>query len=127
MVTNSKINAQLSAMLADIIEKFDKISQGSGLEVTMDYPGDFRALKDSIEATVTALNLTMQAINSAAEQVSTGAAQVSSGRRPWPRARLNRPPRWKSDRIHREIANRQRWPWKMFGAHPSSLKNPARG
>ncbi|NMA91980.1 MAG: HAMP domain-containing protein [Firmicutes bacterium] len=75
-----KSNAQLTVMLEDVIEKFTSISQGDlQLQVDLDYPGDFKALKLCIEETVSALNRTMQVINTAAEQVSTGAAQVSSG------------------------------------------------
>jgi methyl-accepting chemotaxis protein len=73
-------NEMQGGILGDTMEKFTKISQGDlQLTVDLDYPGDFAALKTTIENTVSTLNETMQAINMAAEQVSIGAAQVSDG------------------------------------------------
>lgn len=73
-------NKMQNTIVDDVIDKFTKISQGDlRLRVDLDYPGDYAALKNTIEETVAALNETMQIINTAAEQVSTGAAQVSSG------------------------------------------------
>lgn len=67
-------------IVEDVIDKFTKISQGDlRLKVELDYPGDYAALKKTIEDTVVELNDTMQVINTAAEQVSTGSAQVASG------------------------------------------------
>lgn len=67
-------------IVEDVIDKFTKISQGDlRLKVELDYPGDYAALKKTIEDTVIELNETMQIINTAAEQVSTGSAQVASG------------------------------------------------
>ena len=75
-----KTNALQSAIVADVIEKFTKISQGDlQIQVDLDYPGDFALLKSTIEDTVSTLNYTMLTINTAAEQVSTGSAQVASG------------------------------------------------
>jgi methyl-accepting chemotaxis protein len=73
-------NVLQSNILADIIDKFTKISQGDlQIQVNLDYPGDYEAVKNTIVETVSNLNHTMQTINTAAEQVSTGAVQVSSG------------------------------------------------
>ncbi|MEA5136900.1 MAG: methyl-accepting chemotaxis protein [Candidatus Fimivivens sp.] len=73
-------NAMQTAIMADIIDKLTKMSQGDlRIEVTQDYPGDFAALKQTISNTVDNLNNTMQTIINAAEQVSTGSDQVSSG------------------------------------------------
>lgn len=75
-----KTNKFQMTIIDDIAEKFSKISQGDlNLHVDLDYPGDFTALKQTIESTISTLNNTMQNINIAAEQVSTGASQVSSG------------------------------------------------
>lgn len=75
-----KTNRLQSTIIKDVIEKFSKISQGDlQIQVDLDYPGDFIALKQTIEKTVSNLNHTMQTINLAAEQVSTGSEQVSSG------------------------------------------------
>ncbi|NLJ33071.1 MAG: HAMP domain-containing protein [Firmicutes bacterium] len=72
--------AKQSGLIADVIEKFTKISQGDlRIKVDMDYPGDYAALKETIESTVANLNQTMQVINTAADQVNTGAAQVAGG------------------------------------------------
>lgn len=73
-------NRMQSSILGDVIEKFTKISQGDlRIKVDIDYPGDFAALKNTVENTVSALNHTMSVINSAAEQVSSGASQVAGG------------------------------------------------
>lgn len=75
-----KSNAMQAAIMADVIDKFTKLSQGDlQLEVTQDYPGDFAVLKQTITNTVDTLNRTMRTINNAAEQVGTGSEQVSSG------------------------------------------------
>ncbi len=75
-----KSNQIQGTILGDVIEKFTKISRGDlQIRVDLDYPGDFMALKQTIEDTVSALNSTMLTINTAAEQVSTGASQVASG------------------------------------------------
>lgn len=75
-----KSNTMQTAIMSDVIDKFNKLSQGDlQLEVTQDYPGDFAQLKQIINATVTTLNNTMRSISDAAEQVSTGSEQVSSG------------------------------------------------
>jgi methyl-accepting chemotaxis protein len=73
-------NQMQSAILRDVMEKFGLIARGDlRISVDIEYPGDFKALKISIEDMVANLNHTMQTINTAAEQVSTGAAQVASG------------------------------------------------
>jgi methyl-accepting chemotaxis protein len=73
-------NRMQGAILGDIMEKFGLIARGDlRISVDIDYPGDFEALKISIEDMVANLNHTMQTINTAAGQVSTGAAQVASG------------------------------------------------
>ncbi|WMJ85139.1 methyl-accepting chemotaxis protein [Oscillospiraceae bacterium LTW-04] len=78
LIRNS--NAMQSAIMADVIDKFVKMSQGDlQIEVTQDYPGDFAVLKQTISSTVANLNHTMQTIINAAEQVGTGSEQVSSG------------------------------------------------
>lgn len=75
-----KSNQMQVTILGDVIEKFTKISKGDlQIRVDLDYPGDYLALKQTIENTVFALNNTMLTINTAAEQVSTGASQVASG------------------------------------------------
>ncbi|MDD4716376.1 MAG: HAMP domain-containing methyl-accepting chemotaxis protein [Oscillospiraceae bacterium] len=76
----NKTNALLSSYIQDISDKLRLLSQGDmRIHVDMDYVGDFAAIKQEIEYTVSALNHIMLTINIAAEQVSTGAAQVSSG------------------------------------------------
>lgn len=73
-------NAIQSTIMADIIDKLTKMSQGNlQIEVTQDYPGDFAVLKQTISKTIDNLNNTMRTIINAAEQVSTGSEQVSSG------------------------------------------------
>ena len=73
-------NAMQGVIIADIIDKFTKISQGDlCLSVDVDYPGGFAALKAAIENTVAILNTTMRNINISAEQVAIGSDQVSSG------------------------------------------------
>ncbi len=75
-----KSNSIQTAIMADVIDKFTKLSQGDlQVAIAQDYPGAYAALKESILSTVTALNRTMQVINNAAEQVSSGSEQVSSG------------------------------------------------
>jgi methyl-accepting chemotaxis protein len=73
-------NMLQSSILGDVIEKFTKISQGDlRIRVDLEYPGDFVALKQTIENTVSTLNNTITTIDTAAEQVSTGASLVSAG------------------------------------------------
>lgn len=73
-------SAMQSTIMADIIDKLTKMSQGNlQIEVTQDYPGDFAVLKQTISKTIDNLNNTMRTIINAAEQVSTGSDQVSSG------------------------------------------------
>ncbi len=73
-------NLMQSTILGDIIAKFTKISQGDlQIRIDQNYPGDFAALKQTIENTASSLNRTMKAISTAAEQVSTGASQVANG------------------------------------------------
>lgn len=73
-------NRMQSSILGDTIEKFTKISEGDlRIRVNLDYPGDFVALKNTVESTVLSLNHTMMVINAAAEQVSAGASQVAGG------------------------------------------------
>lgn len=75
-----KSNAMQTAIMTDIIDKLTKLSTGDlQIEVTQDYPGDFNALKQTIQSTVANLNRTLQAISDASDQVSTGSEQVSSG------------------------------------------------
>lgn len=75
-------SAMQSTIMADIIDKLTKMSQGNlQIEVTQDYPGDFAVLKQTISKTIDNLNNTMRTIINAAEQVSTGSDQVSSGAR----------------------------------------------
>ncbi|MGF7141865.1 methyl-accepting chemotaxis protein [Anaerotaenia torta] len=69
-----------SLIIEDLIDKFIKISQGDlQIQVDVEYPGDFAVLKETIDATVSALNETMYIIHAAAEQVGTGSRQVSDG------------------------------------------------
>lgn len=73
-------NEHEGRIIGDVIDKFTKISQGDlQIRIEQEYPGDFIAIKQTIENTAATLNQTMHTINAAAEQVSTGAAQVSSG------------------------------------------------
>ena len=73
-------NAMQGSILGDIIEKFGLMAKGDlRINVDIGYPGDFAALKESMEDMVSNLNHTMQTIDTAAEQVSTGSAQVASG------------------------------------------------
>ncbi|SHK05533.1 methyl-accepting chemotaxis protein [Desulforamulus aeronauticus] len=73
-------NRMQGAILGDMVEKFTRIAQGDlRIKLELDYPGDFRPLKEAMINTVAALNHTMQTINTAAEQVSTGADHVSGG------------------------------------------------
>jgi len=73
-------NQMQGTILGDVMEKFGLIARGDlRISVDIDYPGDFEALKISIEDMVANLNRTLQTINTAAEQVSTGSAQVATG------------------------------------------------
>ena len=73
-------NAMQGGILGDIIEKFGRMARGDmQIRVELDYPGDFAALKESIQTMASSLNHTLSTINTAAEQVSTGSEQVSSG------------------------------------------------
>lgn len=75
-----KTNHMQKAIIADIIDKFTKISQGElRLKIDLDYPGDYVLIKEAIERTALTLNDTMHTINTAAEQVSIGSSQVSDG------------------------------------------------
>ena len=75
-----KTNKMLSSYIGDISDKLGLLAEGDlRFDVSMDYIGDFAAIKQAIQKTVKALNHTLQTINTAAEQVSTGAEQVSSG------------------------------------------------
>jgi methyl-accepting chemotaxis protein len=75
-----KTNIMQGKILSDLTDKFELISKGD-LQFTVDgdYPGDFAALKVSVENTVTDLNNTLQIISNSAEQVNAGASQVSGG------------------------------------------------
>ena len=69
-----------SGIIADVIDKFTRIAHGDlRFSVDLDYPGDFAALKSTMEETVDNLNSTMSTIWTAAEQVSIGASQVADG------------------------------------------------
>lgn len=73
-------NKLQSRILGDIIDKFTRIAKGDlRIEVELDYPGDFAALKEAIVHMAESLNSTMCVIDTAAGQVSIGASQVSSG------------------------------------------------
>lgn len=62
-----KTNMMQSVILADVIDKFTKISHGDlRLKVDLEYPGDYIVLKETIEDTVFTLNNTMLNINMAA-------------------------------------------------------------
>lgn len=75
-----KTNMMQSGILSNLTEKLVSISRGDlSIHLEMDYPGDFKVLKDTIEDTISSLNQTMQVINTASEQVSTGSFQVASG------------------------------------------------
>ncbi len=75
-----KTNEMQGKILRDLTDKFDLISRGDlQFVVDGDYPGDFAALKLSVENTVSALNNTLQIISNSAEQVNAGASQVSGG------------------------------------------------
>ena len=75
-----KTNELLTSYINDISKKLELMSQGDmRIDLEMDYIGDFAAIKNAIEHTVSSLNRTLLTINTAAEQVSTGASQVSSG------------------------------------------------
>lgn len=75
-----KTNEILTSYINDISDKLEQMSQGDmRIDVTMDYIGDFAAIKKAIQNTVYSLNHTLQTINTAAEQVSVGASQVASG------------------------------------------------
>jgi methyl-accepting chemotaxis protein len=57
-----------------------KVSQGDLVsELQLEYVGQFKKLKDNMEAMLSQLNATMMQINEAAHQVDSGAEQVSSG------------------------------------------------
>ncbi len=73
-------NKMQGAFIDDVIEKLTKISNGDlQIQVDLDYPNDFLALKTTIEKTVANLNRIMANINTAAGQVSLGASQVAGG------------------------------------------------
>lgn len=75
-----RTNTFLFSYISDITEKLEQISQGNLLiNVDLDYIGDFSAIKQALQSTVSSLNYTMLAINTAAEQVSAGASQIASG------------------------------------------------
>lgn len=75
-----KTNAFIVSYLHDISEKLKLMAQGDmRIDIDMDYIGDFKVIKKSLEDTASSLNHTLQTINTAAEQVSTGASQVASG------------------------------------------------
>lgn len=73
-----KSNEMMSDILKDVSEKFNRIADGDlSVTVDMEYPGDFKILKETISNTVSTLNQTMHIINATAEQVSEGSDQVS--------------------------------------------------
>ncbi len=73
-------NRLQTSIIRDVIEKFTRIAQGDlRIKVALDYPGDYRVLKEAILDTAASMNYIMHTIDSAAEQVSIGASQVSFG------------------------------------------------
>lgn len=75
-----QVNDQEKAIVGDIIRNLTKLSEGDlRIHADADYPGDFAAIRQAIEATAAALNQTMSAIGSASDQVATGSQQVAGG------------------------------------------------
>ncbi|MGN0620581.1 MAG: methyl-accepting chemotaxis protein [Porcipelethomonas sp.] len=65
--------------IKDISEHMESIASGDMTkDVTIDYVGNFSAIKDSIVNITNSLNNTLSTINIAAEQVNSGAEQVAT-------------------------------------------------
>lgn len=70
----------LNRTISDISFHLEEISNGNfTTELLLEYPGDFRKLKDSIMVIQDSYNQSMGQINLSAEQVAVGSNQVSSG------------------------------------------------
>lgn len=75
-----KTNQLQNDILADVMEKLTRISQGDvNIRLDKDYPGDYGVLRRTIEETVYALNRTLSIIEEAADQVRGGSSQVAAG------------------------------------------------
>ncbi len=75
-----KTNDTLGSYIRDITENLTQMSQRDmRVNVTLDYIGDFAAIKQAMQNMASELNHTLLTINTAAEQVSTGSTQVASG------------------------------------------------
>lgn len=73
-------NVMQGTILSNITDKLVKLARRDlSFQMDMEYPGDFAALGQTVEDTVTSLSSTMLHINTAADQVATGSDQVSSG------------------------------------------------
>ncbi len=72
--------ASLQSYINDISDKLKQMATGDmQVVIELDYVGDFKLIKKSIEEIVSSLNYTLSKISSAAEQVKIGAEQVSTG------------------------------------------------
>lgn len=80
---SEKINAmvrQFRAIISDISRFLDEVSNGNlTVQSGCEYEGEFRQIRESMDAIDARLNHTMTDISIAAEQVSSGSEQVSNG------------------------------------------------
>ncbi len=71
--------SNLHVYIGDISEHMERMADGDMTsEVTREYVGDFKNIKNSINKISSALNNTLSSINIAAEQVNSGAEQVAT-------------------------------------------------
>ncbi|HEX3038217.1 MAG TPA: methyl-accepting chemotaxis protein [Oscillospiraceae bacterium] len=76
----SKSNSSVKAYITDISENLGNIAKGDlNLASSIEYKGDFKALRDSLHDISVSLNETLTEIRQASEQVSNGSDQVSGG------------------------------------------------
>ena len=70
----------LRSYISEISHNLNELAKGNfDIKTEIDYRGEFKAIKDSIEEISNALSSTISQINQASDQVSSSAEQVSSG------------------------------------------------
>lgn len=66
--------------ISDISEKLSLMASGNmGIQIDMDYVGDFQPIKKAMNQIIDSLNDVLSQLNSAAKEVSNGSAQIANG------------------------------------------------
>lgn len=81
MLSAMKITTQtMQKIINDIDTTLEKLANGElNISTSVEYNGDFTAIKTSIDRIIDALNVTFSEINQSADQVASGSDQVASG------------------------------------------------